>query len=84
MLKFIHKIILRIKAANTAKVLFKLEYPSEDIQWTRVIEEETRYVVIVRHGHSRPLGYEFYAVQKLTYIASQLEDRKFYLPHGDL
>lgn len=84
MIRYIHKIFLRIKAANSAKALFKSENPREDIKWSRVIEEKSRYIVVVRYGYARPVYSEFYTVQKLTCAASKLEDRKAYQSKNDL
>jgi hypothetical protein len=72
--------IPRLRARRAAHKEFYLQHPNDRIAWSRIAADEPgRYVVGVFYGYTRPPGYRFYAVEKRTNRAVELEDGSSYL-----
>ena len=69
------------RARRVAKEAFGRLYPNETIGWTTLrADEDTRYIVGVFYGSTRPPSFMFFEVSKDLAIARQLEDDKPYRP----
>jgi hypothetical protein len=69
------------RARRAAKEAFGRMYPDETIGWTTFrADEDTRYIVGVFYGATRPPYYIFFEVRKNSDFARQLEDDEPYRP----
>lgn len=65
---------------KAAKQTFRESYPDQEIAWTRCTTEETRYVVGVFYGSTRPPRYIFYTIDKTDNSAAILQNDENYRP----
>lgn len=69
------------RARRAAKEAFRRLYPTETIGWTTLCaDEDTRYIVGVFYGSTRPPHHMFFEVSKDSAIARKLEDDELYRP----
>jgi hypothetical protein len=69
------------RARRAAKEAFRRLYPTETIGWTTLrADEDTRYIVGVFYGSTRPPHYMFFEVSKDSAIARKLDDDEPYRP----
>jgi hypothetical protein len=67
-------------AEESARRHFRSVDADSKIAWSTLKEEESRFVVGVFFGSTRPLRYKFYEVSKKELVASPLDDDSAYAP----
>jgi hypothetical protein len=67
-------------AEKSARSHFRAVDPDSTIAWSSLKEEESRFVVRVFFGSTRPPRYKFYAVSKKELVATPISDDSAYAP----
>ena len=71
-------------ARRVASQEFRLLYPNEGIAWTALrAVEETRYIIGVYYGTTRPPYRKYFEILKGSTVALELENDAIYRPRND-
>jgi hypothetical protein len=75
------EVALEPPPVKRVRQFFRQHFPNESLAWLRLAaEEESRWVVGVFFGDTRPPNYKFFAMSRASGEISELEDCSQYAP----